>query len=118
RFTKLLTSLVGKDSNRTLTTDDLEKAAGQNEELVKILDEMLKVLLTDSELLKKQAESKRIQEVIKQIEEQIRKEKITQSVIDGKKVDNKTNEKEQNKITKATESTARQMGAKPGDPKD
>src|SRR5579859_3307113 len=80
RFSKLLTTLVGKDSSRNLTTDDLEKAAGQN-------DEMIKILLTDSELLKKQQEIARLQEALKQINVIINKEKIEQSVIDGKKVD-------------------------------
>src|SRR5262249_47644192 len=118
KFEKLLTTLLGKDSSRNLTTDDLEKAGGQNDELIKILKERLDVLLTDSELLKKQEEARRLTEIIKQLDKQIKDEKIRQSAIDGGKVDNKTNAKEQNKITKATESTARQMGAKPNAKKD
>lgn len=118
KFEKLLTTLLGKDSSRNLTTDDLEKAGGQNDELIKILKEMLDVLLTDSELLKKQQEAKLLEAMIKQINEQIQKEKRIQSGIDGGKVENKTSEKEQDKVTKATESIARQMGAKPNAKKD
>src|SRR5438445_10522672 len=93
KFEKLLTTLLGKDNSRNLTTDDLEKAGGQNDELIKILKEMLDVLLTDSELLKKQEEARRIEALIKQIDKHIRDEKIEQTRIDGGKVDNPTNAK-------------------------
>src|SRR5438445_999033 len=95
KFEKLLTTLLGKDNSRNLTTDDLEKAGGQNDELIKIMKEMLDVLLTDSELLKKQAEARLLEAMIKQIDEQLRKEKLIQSAVDGGKDENKVSEKQQ-----------------------
>src|SRR5262249_22630448 len=65
RFQRLLAELSG---NKDLTTDELFKAASENEELIKILREMLNILLTDSELLRKQEEIKKLSELIKQVE--------------------------------------------------
>ena len=114
RFNTLVTTLVG---NKNLTTDELKKAGGQNEELIKILRDMLELLLTDSELLKKKAEIAKLSELIKQIGEQIKAEKIIQTKADSNRVASHTIAKEQNNTTKATESIARQMGAKPNDGK-
>ncbi|HLW66171.1 MAG TPA: hypothetical protein VKS79_12740 [Gemmataceae bacterium] len=115
RFGKLLTTLV---ASKTLTYEDLEKAAGQNEELIKILRSMLDLLLTDNELLRKKEEIIKLEQMIKQVTELIRREKIEQANIDRGRLDTKDLLKEQNKVTKDTESLARQMGAaKPNDNK-
>src|SRR5262249_24043501 len=110
RFAKLLATLTGKESAQHLTTDELERAAGQNEELVKILRDMLDLLLTDSEILRKREQARLLTEMIKQVEGLIRQEKVTQAKTDGNKVDSATINKDQKNITKATESLARQMG--------
>ncbi|MFL5342227.1 MAG: hypothetical protein ACJ8F7_18935 [Gemmataceae bacterium] len=124
RFGKLLTTLLGKEGNgRGLTTDDLEKAAGQNEELIKILRDMLELLMTDSETLRRKAEVEKLTELIKRIDGLIRQEKVLQAQTDGNRVDSKNIQKEQKKVTQATESIHRAMGppkpndAKPGDQK-
>src|SRR5262245_7742903 len=73
RFQRLLVEIAG---NKDLTTDELQKAAQGNEELIKILREMLNILLTDSELLRKQEEIRKLSELIKQVEGIIKAEKI------------------------------------------
>jgi len=118
RFAKLLTTLLGKSGDaKGLTTDELEKAAGQNEELLKILRDMLEILMTDSETLKRKAEIETITKIIKQIDNLIRIEKVIQAQTDGNRVDSKSIHKEQQKATQATESIARAMGGKPNDGK-
>jgi hypothetical protein len=117
RFSKLLATLTGKENAQHLTTDELERAAGQNEELVKILREMLDLLLTDSEILRKREEARKLTEMIKQVEGLIRQEKVIQAKTDGNKIDTHTIGKDQKNTTQATESLARQMGAKKDDPK-
>jgi hypothetical protein len=109
RFDKLLTILV---ANKQLTTTEIMEAAAQNEELIKILRDMLEVLLTDSELLKKREEMMRLQELIKQVTKIINDEKRAQTKMDGNRVASDTIAKEQNAITKQTESVARSLGKK------
>jgi hypothetical protein len=115
RFQKLITTLV---ASKTLTVDDLQKAAGQNDELIKILRDMLEMLLTDNEALRRREEIAKLTELIKQVDGIIRAEKVTQARIEGNKIDEKTIGKEQNKITQNTESVARNIGAKPNDKSD
>jgi hypothetical protein len=112
RFHKLVSLLVG---NKNLTTDELEKVAGENEEIVKILREMLNILLTDSELLLKQEEIRRLTELIKQVDAIIKAEKIEQTKMDGKRVPSDVIAKTQQGITKATESIARNLAGKKPD---
>jgi len=115
RFQKLITTLV---TSKTLTVDDLQKATEQNTELIKIMRDMLELLLTDNEVLRRREEIARITEILKQVEGIIRAEKITQARIEGNKVDPGTIGKEQNKITKNAESVARAIGAKPNEKSD
>ncbi len=112
RFQKLVALLVG---SRELTTDELEKVAGQNEELVKILREMLNILLTDNELLLKQEQIRKLTELIKQVDAIIKAEKIEQTKMDGRRVPSEAIAKTQQGITKATESVARSLGGKKAD---
>lgn len=109
RFQKLVSLLVG---NQELTTDELEKVAGQNEELVKILREMLNILLTDNELLLKQEQIRKLTELIKQVDAIIKAEKIEQTKMDGNRVPSDVIAKTQQGITKATESVARSLAGK------
>ncbi|MCX7701750.1 MAG: hypothetical protein N2039_12810 [Gemmataceae bacterium] len=109
RFQKLVSLLVG---NQELTTDELEKVAGQNEELVKILREMLNILLTDNELLLKQEQIRKLTELIKQVDAIIKAEKIEQTKMDGNRVPSDVIAKTQQGITKATESVARSLSGK------
>jgi hypothetical protein len=114
RFNKLLTLLL---ANKQLTTTELMEAAGQNEELIKILRDMLEVLLTDSDLLRKREEMIKLQELIRQVDAIIKAEKIEQTKMDGNRVASDTIAKTQNGITKATESVARSLAGKKDDPK-
>jgi hypothetical protein len=114
RFNKLLTLLV---ANKQLTTTELMEAAAQNEELIKILRDMLVVLLTDSDLLRKREEMIKLQELIRQVDAIIKAEKIEQTKMDGNRVASETIAKTQNGITKATESVARSLAGKKDDPK-
>jgi hypothetical protein len=112
RFNKLVSLLIG---NKELTTDELEKVAGENEALVKVLREMLNILLTDNELLLKQEEIRKLTELIKQVDAIIKAEKIEQTKMDGKRVPSDAIAKTQQGITKATESVARNLAGKKAD---
>jgi hypothetical protein len=115
KFQRLLAEVAG---NKDLTTDELLKAAGQNDELIKVLREMLNILLTDSELLRKQEEIKMLSELIKQVELIIKAEKIEQTKMDGNRVPSEQIAKTQKGITSNTESVARAIGSKPDDKKN
>ncbi len=110
KFNTLVTTLM---SNKSLTTTELQNAGGQNTELIKILRDMLELLLTDSELLKKRAEMVKLTELIKQIESVIKQEKIIQTKTDSNRVASNRIANEQRGTTRQTESINRQMGAKP-----
>src|SRR5262245_34800316 len=114
KFNTLVTELM---ASKNLTIDELTKAGTENDELIKILREMLELLLTDSELLKKREEIIKLTQLIKQLESVIKAEKIIQTKADGNRVASESIAKEQNNATKNTESIARQMGAKPNDGK-
>src|SRR5262249_54634293 len=95
RFQKLLATL--QDSNAVSVTE-IRKAVGQNEELIKVLSDMLDLLLTDNEAQKLKEERERIQKLLEQLDKLIRDEKLVRSKIDSGRTEANNLVKDQQKV--------------------
>lgn len=116
QFSKLVTTLTASG----VTLREIESAIGQNEQLLKTLREMIHILLSDDNAAKQKEEQKKLQELIKKLDQIIRSQKIERSKVESGKGDPEELAKSQNKVTKETKDLAKAMdkGTKPGDPKD
>ncbi len=116
QFSKLVTTLTSSG----VTLREIEGAIGQNEQLLKTLREMIQILLRDNNATKLKEEQKRLQELIKKLDQIIRSQKVERSKVESGKGDPEELSKSQGKVTKDTKDLAKAMdkGAKPSDGKD
>ncbi len=116
QFSKLVTTLTASG----VTLREIEGAIGQNEQLLKTLREMIQILLSDNNATKLKEEQKRLQELIKKLDQIIRSQKIERSKVESGKGDPEDLSKSQGKVTKDTKELAKAMdkGGKPSDGKD
>jgi hypothetical protein len=116
QFSKLVTTLTASG----VTLREIEGAIGQNEQLLKTLREMIQILLSDNNAAKLKEEQKRLQELIKKLDQIIRSQKIERSKVESGKGDPDDLSKSQSKVTKDTKDLAKTMdkSGKPNDGKD
>jgi hypothetical protein len=116
QFSKLVTTLTASG----ITLREIESAIGQNEQLLKTLREMIQILLSDNNAAKLKEEQKKLQELIKKLDQIIRSQKIERSKVESGKGDPEELAKSQGKVTKDTKELAKAMekGGKPQDSKD
>jgi len=107
QFSKLI-GILTKSNSVSLT--ELQQAAGQNEQLIKGLREILAILLTDDEAARIRAEILKTQELLKEVQGVIRETKINRAVTESGRGDNKKVAKDQNNIANKTAEIAKKMG--------
>src|SRR5205823_10711981 len=74
RFTKLLSTLSNHAGNPSLS--DINKASGENDDLIKVMKEILAILQSDDELARIKAEIDMLQKLLADLNGIIRGEKI------------------------------------------
>jgi hypothetical protein len=114
KFTVLIRTL---SKNSDLGVIDLTNASTQNQELAKILREMLNILTQDDELAKILEEKARLEKLLAELNTLIRVNKTIQARTDSNKGDPKQISKDQKSAAEKTAQLADKMGAKK-DPKD
>src|SRR5262245_33134817 len=82
QFARLVTILT---ASKTVNIQDVEKALGQNEELVKVLREMLTILLTDDETRRNKEEQERIKNILKELGRLIKNQKVERAMVESGK---------------------------------
>lgn len=118
QFNKLVVTLTGSG----VTLAEINAAMGQNEQLIKTLNEMIAVLMTDNQSAKLKEEQRRLQELLKQLERVIREQKLERSKTEAGRQEGKELAKSQAKVTDDTKKLSKAMDpkekGKTGEPKD
>jgi hypothetical protein len=112
RFVSLVRTVT---KNGEIGISDLTSAAGQNEELIKILIELRAILESDDELARIQAEIALLNKHLADLNSIVRNLKIVQARTDSKKGDPNTIAKAQRELANQTNNLADRMGAKKED---
>jgi hypothetical protein len=114
KFTTLLRTLM-KNSGDGLNIADLTNAKNQNDDLIKVLKEILAILQSDDELARIRAEKEFLEKLLADLNALIRATNINQSRTDSGKGDPKQLSKDQKNLSEKVDSLANKMGAtKPG----
>lgn len=115
QFTRLIATLTASG----VTLREIETAIGQNDQLLKSLREMIQLLLSDNNSAKLKEEQKRLQELVKKLDQIIRAQKIERSKVESGHGQPEELAKSQGKVTKDTKDLAKAMdqAGKPNDGK-
>jgi hypothetical protein len=108
QFNKLVVTLTGSG----VTLAEINAAMGQNEQLIKTLNEMISVLMTDNQSAKLKEEQRRLQELLKQLERVIREQKLERSKTEAGRQEGKELAKSQGKVTEDTKKLSKAMDPK------
>ncbi len=121
KFTTLLRTLTKSDN---IKLADINDAKNQNDELVKLLKQILDILQSDDELARIKAEKEFLEKLLADLNSLIRATNINQSRAESGKGDPKQLAKDQAKLAEKVGDLANKMGApkpggnpKEGDPK-
>lgn len=118
KFTMLLRTL---SKSGDLGLNDLTKAGGQQDDIIKAMSAILAILQSDDELARIKAEKEALEKHLADLNNLIRGEKIVQARNDSGKGDKDQLAAEQKKLAELTNKLAERMGApkdaKPADPK-
>lgn len=118
KFTMLLRTL---SKTGDLGINDLTKASGQQEDIIKVMSQILAIIQSDDELARIKAEKEALEKHLADLNGLIRGEKIVQARTESGKGDPNQLAKEQKKLAEETGKLADRMGAKKedkgGDPK-
>ena len=118
KFTMLLRTL---SKSGDIGINDLTKASGQQDDIIKAMAQILAILQSDDELARIKAEKEALEKHLADLNGLIRGEKIVQARTESGKGDKDQLAKEQKKIAEQTDKLADRMGAKKddkaGDPK-
>jgi hypothetical protein len=121
KFTSLLRTLTGTKGGLDLSIAEITSARNQNDDLIKVLKEILAILQSDDELERIRAEKKWLEELLANLNSLIRATNINQSRTDSGKGDPKQLAKDQKNLTEKVDVLANKMGSKSapkeGDPK-
>ena len=119
KFTTLLRTLTGKNGGLDLSIAEITSARNQNDELIKLLREILNILQSDDELERIKREKEFLEKLLADLNSLIRATNINQSRTDSGKGDNKQLAKDQKNLAEKVASLADRMGAaRSGSPKD
>jgi hypothetical protein len=109
KFTTLLRTLT-KSAN-DIGLSDIASAKNQNDDLIKVLKEILAILQSDDELARIKAEKDHLERLLADLNSIIRGEKILDARANSNKGDPKQLAKDQDKLKNATANLADKMGA-------
>jgi hypothetical protein len=119
KFTTLLRTLAGKNGGLDINLADINSARNQNDDLIKVLKEILSILQSDDELARIRAEMEFLQKLLADLNSLIRATNINQSRTDSGKGDPKQLANDQKRLAEKVDALAGKMGApKSGSPKD
>ena len=119
KFTTLLRTLTGKNGGLDLSIAEITSARNQNDELIKLLREILNIIQSDDELARIKREKEFLEKLLADLNSLIRATNINQSRTDSGKGDNKQLAKDQKTLAEKVAALADKMGAaKAGSPKD
>jgi hypothetical protein len=119
KFTTLLRTLAGKNGGLDINLADINAARNQNDDLIKVLKEILSILQSDDELARIRAEKEFLEKLLADLNSLIRATNINQSRTDSGKGDPKQLAKDQKNLAEKVDALAGKMGApKSGSPKD
>src|SRR5262245_38561328 len=110
KFTTLLRTLM-KNSGDGLSIADLTNAKNQNDDLIKVLKEILAILQSDDELARIRAEKEFLEKLLADLNALIRATNINQSRTDSGKGDNKQLSKDQKNLSEKVDALASKMGS-------
>lgn len=111
KFEKLISILK---TNKALSIQELRGAMDQNKMLADDIRAIIKLLMADNRDDEIQREKKRVQDLIKALEDVIRKQKLVRAQTEAGKMDKDKVIKSQKKVTKETGDIAKAMGGKEG----
>ncbi len=109
-------TLVGELSKDAQSVQDLEKAIGRDGQLLKTLQDMLSLLLTDDEAVRQKAEIKRLAEALKEARDIVRAQETLRAMTDAQKIEAARLAKSQADLADRTKALAERMSGKT-DPK-
>lgn len=125
---RALVGALGKDAGMV---QDLDSAIGQDGQLLKSLQDMLALLLTDDEAERQKAEVKRLTEFLKEARDIVRMQETLRAMTDAQKADAAKQARSQAHLADRTEALAERMsgdkksptgeskkGTQKGDPKE
>ena len=115
QFEKMVTILTGKGG---LSANELQKAIGQNDELLRTLREMLAVLSSNDEAQRLREERERLERLAQELDRIIRLQKMERAKVESGKGDAKSLAKSQEAVTKSTGELAKEMAKGGKDAKD
>lgn len=119
KFTTLLRTLTGKSGGLDISISDITSAKNQNDDLIKVLKEILTILQSDDELARIKAEKDLLEKYLAELNNLIRQTTINQSRTDSGRGDPKQLAKDQAKLANKVDELANKMGSpKAGGPKD
>lgn len=108
-------ALVGELSKDASSVQDLEKAIGRDGQLLKALQDMLSLLLTDDEAMRQKDEIKRLAESLKEARDIVRAQETLRAMTDAQKADAAKLAKAQKDLADRTKALAERMGGKKTD---
>src|SRR5262245_16146723 len=108
KFTTLLRTLTKEANNISLT--DIASAKNQNDDLIKVLKEILAILQSDDELERIRSEMKYLEKLLGELNAIIRQTNINQARTDSGKGDPKQLAKDQAKLAGKVDELANKMG--------
>jgi hypothetical protein len=111
KFQKLIEMLR---STKSLKTDEIKQAMEESKMVADDIKVIIAMLLADTREDELKKERARLQELIRQLEEIIRKQKIVRAQTEAGKTEKKPLGEAQNKVTKSTEQLARALDKKDG----
>ncbi|HJZ90101.1 MAG TPA: hypothetical protein VKE40_04465 [Gemmataceae bacterium] len=108
KFTTLLRTLMKSAGDPSLS--DINSAKSQNDDLIKVLKEILAILQSDDELERIRNEMKYLQQLLAELNALIRQTDINRARTDSGRGDNKQLAKDQDKLAKGVDALANKMG--------
>jgi hypothetical protein len=108
KFTTLLRTLTKEANNISLS--DIASAKNQNDDLIKVLKEILSILQSDDELDRIRGEIKYLTQLLAELNAIIRQTNINQARVDSNKGEPKQLAKDQGNLAKKVDELANKMG--------
>ena len=111
KFTILVRTL-----NKKAEYNEFQTAKTQNDQLVKILDSIVQMLMNDDDLARLREEKIRLEAFLKELKGIIGDQKIARSITETNKADKDQLSKEQKDLANRTDNLAKAMSGQKGDP--
>ncbi len=115
---KFRTLIEQLQKNKTPSIQDVDEALDQSNQVLKSLEEMLALLMSEGKDAERRAEIKRIENILKELNKVIRDQKIVRAKTERGAMEPKDLKDAQAKVTENTRNVAEAVGGKAGEKKD